>query len=134
VGAYNREREAGMSYENTHSWVMGGKLTAVEMQQISDSLDHPGMFLRLPKDCEEEIIPNAKIYSHAEANRLTAAQMNQLSETIHGINAAIDKTVLSLTSLAEAMHVCPNCGTTKHHKGFRPWEECDGCGAEWRTG
>jgi hypothetical protein len=27
--------------------------------------------------------------------------------------------------------VCPNCGTSTHHKGFREWEECDGCAAEW---
>jgi hypothetical protein len=106
----NREREAGMSYENTHTWIAGEDLIAGQPVMIN---------------------------KHGRAKRwvayevLTAAQMNQLSETIHGINAAIDKTVLSLTSFSEAMHVCPNCGGSKHHKGFRPWEECDGCGAEW---
>jgi ribosomal protein L37AE/L43A len=54
---------------------------------------------------------------------LTAAQMNQIS-----------KNVEELYRKAIIPKVCPFCGTSTHHKGFREWEECDGCAAEWRMG
>jgi hypothetical protein len=56
------------------------------------------------------------------------AAWKELSEVMRQVAHETDRVVQAL--LADP--VCPNCLGTKHHKGFREWEECDGCGAEWK--
>jgi hypothetical protein len=78
--------------------------------------------------------PYDNVHIWEAGNVLTAAQMNQLSDELHRMNDACNEVIQSVVGLRDAMHVCPFCGGTKHHKGFREWEECDGCAAEWRMG
>jgi hypothetical protein len=101
----DRESEAGMThYGNTQVCVSGEVLTAADMNRITE-YRHILIGEQGPETFEPYTV-------------LTAKQLNEISESVFRHSEIVLKT-------------CPNCGTSTHHKGFRPWEECDGCGAEW---
>jgi hypothetical protein len=139
VGAYNRESEAGMMMD-AGEYIMAG-----------DTLyEEDGRVYRLPVSIVHPVYEGKVV----EYGALTAADMNRITEYRHILIGEQGPEMLEVTtirkfipsgldrdgrtippaSMTRRRVICPNCGTTKHHKGFRPWEECDGCGAEWRTG
>jgi hypothetical protein len=142
----NRERETGM---NGYSYIAGEDLDVGEII----SLGNDGRVYRWNGKEKEDVVGKnssrvtkgnytSPAYWHNNLRRSMfyssfvefGEQGWEMLDNLHGIMKSVNDSTDAIIHALISDPICPNCGTTTHHKGFREWEECDGCGAEWRTG